>query len=518
MGNNPAASAAQHRPGRRPEGDGPRWLPRPPLLLWSYVATEMLAPFFASFIILYCVFFLIRLIPLLEVVLALQIGFADFVRLFSYIFPHMLLYVIPMACMAGVIIGFTRMTNDREILALKASGISLRRMLPPIVLIAAAIALLTGYFSIRLIPAGELGVKQLMFTLAKEKIDKGLKAKEFTEALGDLVVYVEEIDEQKEWHGVYVSDMRGRVQPLITMARSGRMSADMENMMVTVVLDDGTLHNAEGRDNQVIHFKQYQLQIPLRPPTRVGGEDVTTQNRNTMSQQQLLAAADRHGPRTKVGRMYLSEYHHRLSLPVGCFLLSLLGLPLGLQAGPGRRAVGIPLGLGFFIFYYITFTISRVMSEEGTLSMVVGMWLPNIFFLALTVFIFHRVEQERPLVPERLQLLIIGLFDRTLRPVWERTVRPARDRALARLREAAARWWPVRRRAEAPGRSPHLRIHADSASGLFHLPGCEQYDCPQCRIEFKDVQVAREAGFKPCPFCRTLVEEQERQESTPPDA
>ena len=518
MGNNPAASTELHRPERQPEGDGPRWLPRPPLLLWSYVATEMLAPFFASFIILYCVFFLIRLIPLLEVVLALQIGFADFVRLFSYIFPHMLLYVIPMACMAGVIIGFTRMTNDREILALKASGISLRRMLPPIVLIAAAIALLTGYFSIRLIPAGELGVKQLMFTLAKEKIDKGLKAKEFTEALGDLVVYVEEIDEQQGWHGVYVSDMRGRVQPLITMARSGRMSADMENMMVTVVLDDGTLHNAEGRDNQVIHFKQYQLQIPLRPPTRVGGEDVTTQNRNTMSQQQLLAAADRHGPRTKVGRMYLSEYHHRLSLPVGCFLLSLLGLPLGLQAGPGRRAVGIPLGLGFFIFYYITFTISRVMSEEGTLSMVVGMWLPNIFFLALTVFIFHRVEQERPLVPERLQLLIIGLFDRTLRPFWERTLRPARDRALARLREAAARWWPVRRRAGAPGRSPHLRIHADSASGLFHLPGCEQYDCPQCRIEFKDVQIAREAGFKPCPFCRTLVEEQERQESTPPEA
>ena len=518
MGNNPAASTEQHRPERRPEGDGPRWLPRPPLLLWSYVATEMLAPFFASFIILYCVFFLIRLIPLLEVVLALQIGFADFVRLFSYIFPHMLLYVIPMACMAGVIIGFTRMTNDREILALKASGISLRRMLPPIVLIAAAISLLTGYFSIRLIPAGELGVKQLMFTLAKEKIDKGLKAKEFTEALGDLVVYVEEIDDRKEWHGVYVSDMRGRVQPLITMARSGRMSADMENMMVTVVLDDGTLHNAEGRDNQVIHFKQYQLQIPLRPPTRVGGEDVTTQNRNTMSQQQLLAAADRHGPRTKVGRMYLSEYHHRLSLPVGCFLLSLLGLPLGLQAGPGRRAVGIPLGLGFFIFYYITFTISRVMSEEGTLSMVVGMWLPNIFFLALTVFIFHRVEQERPLVPERLQLLIIGLFDRTLRPLWERTLRPVRDRALARLREAAARWWPVRRRAGAPGRSPHLRIHADSASGLFHLPGCEQYDCPQCRIEFKDVQIAREAGFKPCPFCRNLVEEQERQESTPPEA
>ncbi|MCW5210283.1 LptF/LptG family permease, partial [Desulfobulbus sp. N3] len=65
--------------------------------------------------------FLIRLIPLLEIVLELGINLPDFIRLFSYIFPHMLLYVIPMASMAGVIIGFTRLTNEREILALKAA-------------------------------------------------------------------------------------------------------------------------------------------------------------------------------------------------------------------------------------------------------------------------------------------------------------------------------------------------------------------------------------------------------------
>ena len=34
-----------------------------PLLLYSYIATEMLAPFFASFIILYSVFFLVRSDP-----------------------------------------------------------------------------------------------------------------------------------------------------------------------------------------------------------------------------------------------------------------------------------------------------------------------------------------------------------------------------------------------------------------------------------------------------------------------
>jgi hypothetical protein len=119
---------------------------RPPLLLYSYIANELLAPFFASFLILYCVFFLVRLIPCWRSFSPCASAFGDFIRLFSYIFPHMLLYIIPMASMAGVIVGFTRLTNDREILALKACGVSLVQMLPPVLLIAAAIACLTGLF------------------------------------------------------------------------------------------------------------------------------------------------------------------------------------------------------------------------------------------------------------------------------------------------------------------------------------------------------------------------------------
>ncbi len=490
--------------GRRNNDSGFR-LRRPPLLLYSYIANELLAPFFASFLILYCVFFLVRLIPLLEVVLALRIGLADFIRLFSYIFPRMLLYIIPMASMAGVIVGFTRLTNDREILALKACGVSLKQMLPPVILIAAAIATLTGFFSIRLIPAGALGFKQLMFELAKEKIDKGLKAREFTEALGDIVVYVDEIDDQQRWHGVYVSDMRGRTQPLITVAKSGHMEAEMERMTVTIVLNDGTLHNNEGTDNQVVRFGRYQLQISLRPPTQIGKEDVTSQTRGAMSQQQLLRAAAKQKPNSKHHRIFLSEYHHRLALPVGCFILSILGLPLGLQAAPGRRAVGIPLGLVAFVLYYIAFTTARVMSEEGTLPLVLGMWLPNILFSVLTVVIFWRVNRERPLVPEQVQLFVLALHDRFLKTACQRVAAVGQS-MLHRMRGTKER------PAATKDSVDQLPIHADSTTGLFHLPDCTDYDCPQCRMAFKDVEQAKAAGFIACEFCEESL--RKKQTST----
>ncbi len=477
---------------------------RLPLLLYSYIASELLAPFFASFLILYGVFFLVRLIPFLDVVLDLQIGFADFVRLFAYLFPHMLLYVIPMASMTGVIIGFTRMTNDREIMALKACGISLRQMLPPVVAIALVISLCTGFFSVRLIPAGEVAMRQLMFQLAKEKIDKGLKEKKFTEALGDLVVYVDHIDKQEKWHGVYVSDMRGRKQPIITMAQGGYMHAEIDRMRVTIVLTKGTLHNTDGMDNQVIRFRRYQLQIPLRPATRIGGDDLTHLSRGAMTQEQLQRMADRYGRHTARGVKYLTEYHHRLVLPVGCFILSLLGFPLGLQAGAGKKAAGIPLGLAFFVLYYITFTVARVLCDDRAVPLVVGMWLPDILFALLTAVIFWRVDHERAIIPERLQQGLWRLAHQC-RPLVRMVGRLVR-KLLSRRRFERT---PL---PEEQPVAPVQMIHADTRKGVFHYPECRQYDCPSCTLIFPDARRALHFGYEPCPFCRDILKRHQDRE------
>ncbi|MHB8789181.1 MAG: LptF/LptG family permease [Desulfobulbaceae bacterium] len=463
------------------------------MLLYSYIATELLAPFFASFLILYSVFFLIRLMPLLDIVLELRIGFADFVRLFCYIFPHMLLYVIPMASMTGVIIGFTRLTNEREMLVLKSSGVSLRQLLPPILLLALAISILTGFFSVRLIPAGDIAMKQLMFQLAKEKIDKGLQARTFSEALGDLVVYVDEIDDQNRWHGVYVSDKRNRAQPIIIMAEGGHLEAEIDRMLVTVVLESGTLHNAEGNENQVVRFHRYQMQIPLIPPTRVGGDDVTTISRGSMTQGQLLQAANKYGADTRGGVVFLTEFHDRLALPVGCFILIMLGFPLGMQTGPGRRATGIPLGLAFFIFYYVLSTFGRLLCENLVVPVVVGMWLPNLLFLSLTWYIFRRVEQERSIIPERLLNQVLDLLDKYLFPL----LRLVKTFVMRCLQEHHREYVSYQDAAVPDG----MQVHASTRDRIYHLPGCEFYDCPQCTLKFKDAKVAAEAGFKPCRLC-----------------
>jgi lipopolysaccharide export system permease protein len=466
----------------------------PPWLLYSYLATEMLAPFFASFLIMNCVFFLVKLIPFLNFVLELQIGLADFLRLFSYLFPNIFLYSIPMAAMMGVTIGFARLSSDSEILALKASGISIYRILPPVVMVTALIALLTSYFSIKLIPISEIYMKQLTYQLLKEKISSGIKEHLFTEALGDVVIYVEQIDKQTEdWTNVWVSDMRGVTNPIVTMASTGRMYGDPATMEVSIVLNDGSLHRPGLESAQIVQFDRYQINIPLRPPS---SKATTVKRKTSQTMPELLADAHRFRDDKKQQRDFLIEYHKRLVLPVGCLIISLIGLPLGLQARPGRKAIGIQAGLVIFVLYYIFYTLGKNLAESGALPVSLAMWATNALFFALAVYWLIRVTNERPLLPERLSEVVCQASEQaTLKTV--RLLQQLRWKILGRKPEK------VHAEEEIDRRNPTL-IRGNAKSRVFHLPGCEFYDCPNCTIEFKDTQVAVDSGFEPCRFCKDL--------------
>ncbi|MCF8056569.1 MAG: LptF/LptG family permease [Desulfocapsa sp.] len=490
-------------------------------LLCSYLATEMLAPFFASFLIMNSVFFLVKLIPFLNVVLNLEIGFADFVRLFLYLFPNMFLYSIPMSAMMGVIICFTRLSADAEILAFKANGISLYQMIPPVLIVSTFIALLTGYFSVNLIPRSEIAMKQLMFQVAKEKIDKGIKEHQFTEALGDLVVYVETIDKVTgRWGKVWVSDMRGQVFPIITMARSGTMNAQVDTMQVTITLEDGSLHRPDGNRSQIIAFDKYTINIPLQPPTILDGEDVTRISTASMTMDQLQESATTVGRDTPQGRDRLVHFHKRLTLPVGCFILSLLGMPLGLQAGPGRKAIGVPLGLAFFILYYILFTVGKSLAEQPGFSLIFWMWLPNIFLLGVTIFFLRQAANERSIIPDLVKNILSQFMQKMVSPALQNL--KAIFKKTVDKKEREGQTGVLRKRVKSASvplmDQYHLTegtVHGDIKNHVFHITGCESYSCRTCTIEFINVQLAMESGMKPCPYCQNLLDELKAKENLP---
>ncbi len=363
-----------------------------PVLLFSYLIAVILAPLFASFIILNCVLFLGKMIPFLDFLLDFGIEFSDFARLCAYLTPQMFLFSIPMASMIGVIIGFTRIANDGEIMALKAGGIGLYSMLPPVIIVSLCAAALTGLFSTHLIPTGNIAMEKLLFQLAKEKIDKGLREKQFSDAMGSVVLYADHINkENMEWQGVYVTDTRDRDKPVVILAQTGTLSADIVNMSMTLILKKGSLHRVDNEITQNIRFERYTINLSLPSPV---GTISATSGKKSYTQKQLLEKATHLGTDTEEGASLLIEYHKRLALPVGCLILSLLGFPLAFISGPGQRSVALPLGLIFFILYFIAISGAKAMSESLLIPVSLAMWSPNIIYGFIMIYLVRAIARE----------------------------------------------------------------------------------------------------------------------------
>ena len=382
-----------------------------PLLLYTYLATEILAPFFASLLIINAILFLGKLIPLLDIIFDFGIGAANFARLCAYMLPDLMLFPIPMASMIAVIIAVTRMVNDNEIMALKASGTGLYKLLPPVVIVACCTALF-GYFSaVTLAPQGTIASKKLFLHLAKEKIDKGIQERQFSEGIRDVVLYVNKVDpDTKKWHGVYVSDLRHGNMPVTIVAKSGSLVSRIEDMQIVLNLFDGAMHRTSGDVTQTIAFQKYSLKLPLTPPTHFGKSSLSGVSKNGMHQDELLEEVTRLKKDPKSALPFLIEYHLRMALPVGGFILTILGLPLAITTRPGRRPFGLPMGLFFFILYYILFTAAKS-SCESIENAAIYIWMPNIIYGILTLILTRQVAREstKAYVDKAVTLLVAGI-------------------------------------------------------------------------------------------------------------
>lgn len=366
-----------------------------PLLLYTYLVTETLAPFFACLAIMTGILFLGRLIPIFDLIINFGIGADDFLRLCAYMLPNLFLFALPMASMLGVILCFTRMAHDNELIALKAAGIGLYRLLPAVILIALSTSLLTVYSSTILIPKGTVAMKKLLFQLAKDRLDQGLKEKRFSEGLKDVVLYIEHIDpEDGEWRGVFVSDTRDKENPLTIIARSGGLATDMEKMLINLTLRHGSMHLAKEEITQTVSFDAYTLNLPIQPPKYIDGDRATSIGKGGMTQGEIREYLATHPPDSSGSIARRIEYHKRLVMPVGCFILTILALPLALHSRPGQRSIGLPLGLMLFILYYITITVAKSASESGSLPVAAIMWAPNAFFAVVTVYLLRFANRE----------------------------------------------------------------------------------------------------------------------------
>jgi LPS export ABC transporter permease LptG len=338
--------------------------------------------------------------------------------------PHVMVLTIPMGFLFGVLLGVGRMTNDNEIVALQAGGISARRLLVPIVCLGVLLAIVSGYLFTAVIPEGNRSLRDLRIRLFTSAKNLGrIEPQVFYDQFPNLMLYVEQVDlESGAWLNVLAHDSSSPGEERLILARRGRVVAAAESEVPAggsrptfgdegrveeeqatepwILLEDAVTHQFFRAKPDTYRVNNNQVQM-FRP--EIQGEGVIRYNlamreRDTADLLGFVRGGELEGGAELDGearesqlRLAELELHRRLAIPFACVVFGLLALPLGVGSRSGGRGRGFVLSIGVILAYYILSNNTELLAVEGRIPAWLGIWLPNICLALLAIALMWRM-------------------------------------------------------------------------------------------------------------------------------
>lgn len=161
----------------------------PVRILNSYIARSYLALFSISLAVFVFVMAVVNIFRVLDIFARGASG-RVVIQVFSYGIPYYLIFAIPMSVLAASFLLFKRMSDDGEITAMKACGISIWQIIQPPVFIAACLAAVCVYINFSLAPASHYARRKMVGELGIENPADLLDQGRFIRDFPGLAIYV----------------------------------------------------------------------------------------------------------------------------------------------------------------------------------------------------------------------------------------------------------------------------------------------------------------------------------------
>ena len=341
-----------------------------------YLIREIAVPF----VIALLVFTFMLQIPVLireaEALVARGVGWAVIARVLLLLLPSALSLSIPIAVLFGILIGFGRLSADREFVALQACGVSVFRLLRPVAVVAAIGTAATAHQVIVALPAANQSFREIVFQVMAERVENNVRPHVFFNAFPHRVIYVRDLPAGGGWRDVFFADSsEGTIT--VYFAKEGHIALDRENRQVQLQLIDGTSHattlsNADSYERS--DFESFTISLDpatvFPPPPAKGTPEMTF-----AELRERIEAAPVRGENDY---QYRYMFQQKLALPVTCPILALIGFALGASNRRGGKFASFVLGIAVVFVHYLLLWFARAGAIAGRIDADWAPWLPNI--------------------------------------------------------------------------------------------------------------------------------------------
>ncbi|MEX2207544.1 MAG: LptF/LptG family permease [Myxococcota bacterium] len=365
-----------------------------PRLLWRYILRETLLHTLLGLFAITLLLVVQNLLRFLEDLVAAGVGLGALAQLSALILPAYVTYAIPTALLFGILISFGRMSADGEVVAMRACGVSVPRLLPPAVALGALAAAISAYMLFDVQPRARFAMRSLVHQLAGsvDVIEPG----RFVQ-LGDRLLFVHALgDSSCPFEGILIGDASSEERSFYAAARCGALEGEASGPELAFVLQNGSIHL---RDPDPTRYRRIRFQT-MRTSVDISSFLDKPPSARDLRFVELLAAKrlaaedpERVRLEGKSGTALDVQIQRRLSFPFASLLLAVVAVPLGIRPMRAGRSMGALTAIGVMAAYWMLFSLGELAAERGVGPAWLGLWLPNVVVFALSIWLVRRIAR-----------------------------------------------------------------------------------------------------------------------------
>ena len=298
--------------------------------------------------------------------------------------PRTVVDIMPLSILLGGLISMNSMASNLEIISLKTSGISFKRIIVFPMIIAFIVSLGIFQISDRVVPKAYEQSRILRGSDSKDAALPETKENAFLRADNNLIYFIQKVDRiQNTAEKIQLIQLNSEFDTVekILISSNGRFNLDKEMWEFKEVYITS--------ETEEKYFPEYSSELYKEAPKEfiTLGKDPRVLNNSELRKEMRNL--------TSIGgdiRSFVQELAKRYSFPFASFIIAFIGLSLGSSYVRGGSAISIGVAVIFGYGYYLVQGVFEAFGKNGIINPFLGNWIPNLIFLALGIYFMNKAE------------------------------------------------------------------------------------------------------------------------------
>ena len=308
--------------------------------------------------------------------------YMNFIPYFSNLFSPLFVFI-------SVIFFTSKLADNSEIIAMKSTGMSFRRLLRPYMITAALIAATSFLLGAYVIPRGNVARVNFENRYIKKKNIASVDNVQLQVSPG-VVALISNFDmNTKSGYGFSLDkfvDKKLVAHLTAQTIRYDTLSAERYHWKLNMY----SIRTLKGLREKLSSGAAMDTIISMEPSDFM----YTSNQQETLTLPELKEYIQRQKERGAANiSPFEVEYHKRFATPFAAFILTLIGVSLSCEKRKGGMGLSLGVGLALSFSYILFQTISATFAINAGWPAMISVWIPNIIFIMIALYLYRKTPE-----------------------------------------------------------------------------------------------------------------------------